>query len=417
LQQCGVLFFIDFYNGDYMANITLNKQKEELSGIKNQLKQDILELKGLDEYILNLTEGYVKDKYISEKENLLKTMADLLETGKALDLQIKNSMQMGALGRGFGGGYVERVNVPTDAATRQSRDKIEQNVSNAVGSPAGSTDSLKEFLVTQRTAIDLLKLEGQAATMTASQYAQLKTDKEFEGQLDKLKISQSGKVSQAFLDEAEGLKKAKIAAVAYNEEFKHTFAGGIQEGLKAVAEQAQDVGGAIKSAMTDAFKGAEDAFVSFVQTGKLDFKSLMDSVIADLARAQFRSMASSLFGGSGGFNIGNIFSNLFGGSSNFAGHTGMGPFLPAFASGTDSAPGGFALVGENGPELVNLPRGSSVTPNNKLNQGGQTVIVNQTFTANANARELAAIAGQIKNETVNAVYQSFSRGTLKARVA
>jgi hypothetical protein len=33
----------------------------------------------------------------------------------------------------------------------------------------------------------------------------------------------------------------------------------------------------------------------------------------------------------------------------------------AFASGTISAPGGMALVGENGPELVNLPRGSSVT--------------------------------------------------------
>lgn len=37
-------------------------------------------------------------------------------------------------------------------------------------------------------------------------------------------------------------------------------------------------------------------------------------------------------------------------------------FIPGFASGTPSAPGGLALVGENGPELVNLPKGSSVTP-------------------------------------------------------
>jgi hypothetical protein len=30
--------------------------------------------------------------------------------------------------------------------------------------------------------------------------------------------------------------------------------------------------------------------------------------------------------------------------------------IPGFASGTSSAPGGLALVGEKGPELVNLPR-------------------------------------------------------------
>jgi cyanate permease len=34
----------------------------------------------------------------------------------------------------------------------------------------------------------------------------------------------------------------------------------------------------------------------------------------------------------------------------------------AFAVGTRNAPGGMALVGERGPELVNLPRGSQVIP-------------------------------------------------------
>jgi hypothetical protein len=33
-----------------------------------------------------------------------------------------------------------------------------------------------------------------------------------------------------------------------------------------------------------------------------------------------------------------------------------------FATGTNFAPGGMALVGERGPELVNLPRGSQVIP-------------------------------------------------------
>lgn len=43
---------------------------------------------------------------------------------------------------------------------------------------------------------------------------------------------------------------------------------------------------------------------------------------------------------------------------------GPGPLpdftIPAFARGTNYAPGGIALVGERGPELVNLPRGSQV---------------------------------------------------------
>jgi hypothetical protein len=46
----------------------------------------------------------------------------------------------------------------------------------------------------------------------------------------------------------------------------------------------------------------------------------------------------------------------------------------AFAEGTDFAPGGLSLVGENGPELVNLPTGASVTPNSALRGGGNVVI-------------------------------------------
>ena len=42
--------------------------------------------------------------------------------------------------------------------------------------------------------------------------------------------------------------------------------------------------------------------------------------------------------------------------------------FPRFARGTGYAPGGMALVGERGPELVNLPRGSQVFSNNDSKQ-------------------------------------------------
>lgn len=51
--------------------------------------------------------------------------------------------------------------------------------------------------------------------------------------------------------------------------------------------------------------------------------------------------------------------------------------VPGFAQGTNFAPGGLALVGEQGPELVKLPRGSQVTPNNELQRalGGDSGFV------------------------------------------
>lgn len=50
--------------------------------------------------------------------------------------------------------------------------------------------------------------------------------------------------------------------------------------------------------------------------------------------------------------------------------------VPQYATGTDFHPGGLALVGERGPELVSMPRGARVTPNNELGRmGGIATIV------------------------------------------
>jgi len=43
---------------------------------------------------------------------------------------------------------------------------------------------------------------------------------------------------------------------------------------------------------------------------------------------------------------------------------------PKFATGVRNFTGGVAMVGERGPELINLPRGSDVIPNNQVNASG-----------------------------------------------
>ena len=59
--------------------------------------------------------------------------------------------------------------------------------------------------------------------------------------------------------------------------------------------------------------------------------------------------------------------------------------LPKFATGVQNFGGGMAIVGERGPELVNLPRGSDVIPNNQIgSMGGSTTVnisINSVYSA------------------------------------
>jgi hypothetical protein len=65
-------------------------------------------------------------------------------------------------------------------------------------------------------------------------------------------------------------------------------------------------------------------------------------------------------------------------------------FIPGFAGGVNDFAGGLAMVGERGPELVNMPRGSSVTPNNRLSgMGGATVHVDARGSSNPAETEAA----------------------------
>lgn len=49
--------------------------------------------------------------------------------------------------------------------------------------------------------------------------------------------------------------------------------------------------------------------------------------------------------------------------------------IPRYARGTSYHPGGLAVVGENGPELVSLPRGSQVYPNGRTPGGPNTYYI------------------------------------------
>ncbi len=285
----------------------------------------------------------------------------------------------------------------------------ESQLATALGGKGG-IDQLKEYLIKQREAIDLLALETKQVGMTSAEYNILKAEKEGMNEINKMVRENAGQNTEAFRQEAEALLAEKIAMMQRNEEFKRSFEGGMLDGLKRVREEFTNVGQAVSDTWVNAFQSMEDAFVNFVKTGKLDFKSLADSIIADMARVTFRQMVSGFFGGSsggGGFNLLSMFGLGGGGSVPL-------PPIPMRAAGGSVSSGSPYIVGENGPELFMPSRSGSIIPDSMMSSGSG-VVVNQTINISTGVQqtvraEIQNLLPQISNAAKAAVIDAKRRG-------
>lgn len=155
----------------------------------------------------------------------------------------------------------------------------------------------------------------------------------------------------AIASEAEknGLQSVADAARKSAEDYNAA-----SEGLERVREandhavQASDsLRDSVKQTIVN-FKDAKSAAASFISV-------LANSAADDVVEAIFGKRGTPIGGKPGG------------GQSTGGGILGTvwdlaKTVIPGFANGTNSAPAGLALVGERGPELVNLPGGSQVIP-------------------------------------------------------
>jgi lambda family phage tail tape measure protein len=74
-------------------------------------------------------------------------------------------------------------------------------------------------------------------------------------------------------------------------------ADGAFRGLRDVARAAADAGAQIQASIVGAFSSAEDALVSFVTTGKAEFKDFTQSILGDLLRLTIRQTITAPFAG------------------------------------------------------------------------------------------------------------------------
>ena len=209
--------------------------------------------------------------------------------------------------------------------------------------------------------------------------------------------------------------------------------------LKMRTKDLNDSLSARQLAYADVFKktfdGMADALVTFVQTGKLEFKGLIDSMLADLIRYELRAQMSALYKALGGGS--GIFAMLTGtpafaipGSSSFVGPMpqakggawdygvqkfAMGgtftnqivdsPTLFKFAQGT-------GMMGEAGPEaIMPLKRDANGNLGVRAQQQQPTVdvVVNNYGTAQATTQETTDSRG---NRRIEVTIGEMSAGDL-----
>lgn len=105
----------------------------------------------------------------------------------------------------------------------------------------------------------------------------------------------------------------------------------------------------IWSRVKDTMKGAVNAIIGF-----------FNSLLGAWNRLEFTlpSVSVPFVGDFGGFTVG----------------TPDIPLIPMLARGARNFRGGMAMVGERGPELVNLPRGSDVIPNDRMMRPVQIIV-------------------------------------------
>ncbi|KWC51565.1 phage tail tape measure C-terminal domain-containing protein [Burkholderia ubonensis] len=177
---------------------------------------------------------------------------------------------------------------------------------------------------------------------------------------------------------------------------------GAKRAIADYGDQAANVASATEHAFGGAFKGMEDAFATFVTTGKLSFSGLATSILSDIARIEARTAISGLF------KYGeDALPGLF--SSAMAAVTGTR------ASGGTVDGDGTYLVGENGPELFRPGTSGTIIPNNAISSGSSgggnsTITVSVPVAVQGNAsptdQQHAGDLGMKIRQAVQAVLQN-----------
>lgn len=246
-------------------------------------------------------------------------------------------------------------NAKTQAALRESeiQDKIalvgHEEAMNKISGPAATAQKIglsQQLLASQKEYLGFLTAPGMESAWIAQQKQIVKTQQEIE----------------------------KMNKLLYD----RTAMGGFANFFKEMNESVTNTGAQVKNVMTNAFAGATDAILNFVETGKFAFADLTKAILKDIARIQIQKaiagIANNIFAG---FNLSSPqATSTWNGVS--AGNAGAPAFqVPSFDVGTNYVPKDMLAMVHKGEKIVpEAYNRSSDTSNMKIeiiNQSGQSV--------------------------------------------
>lgn len=167
------------------------------------------------------------------------------------------------------------------------------------------TDALQQQLTTQQAAADTALAGLSMGTNDRADYdRQIALRQDYDRKVADLAKQQTEHrigpdqyaaelaATQSYYDQSVAIAQKSSADIrAANAD----WTTGAKRAIADYADAASNVAASTATTFQDAFKGMEDAFATFVTTGKVSFSSLATSVISDIARMQARAAISGLF--------------------------------------------------------------------------------------------------------------------------
>jgi hypothetical protein len=241
-----------------------------------------------------------------------------------------------------------------DTAAAQARAKIVAQLEESA--KRANTAAGKEGAAISEEQRKRINEEADAVERAAAAYAKKQVESQIKFDRGTAFLSQS---DVAIAQQLKGIYGKDIPAA-----LNSTYAAAIRVN-DATKEISNTISTNLTTSLVDVIDGTKTAGQAFQNFSKVVIRAIEEAIVKLLIVGPLMRGLQSGSGGILGFlGIGGTASNATDGIG------GFGPTFPGNAGGTDSWRGGMSWVGEHGPELLNIPRGAQVVPNDILRSGG-----------------------------------------------